>query len=292
MFLLPNAEFYITNVCNFTCENCNRFNHMNFKGNYKWQKNLYEKWAKLVDIKQIAILGGEPTLNPDLPNFILGISKLWPKASKEIVTNGTNLKSALVHELCKRYNWNIHICLHNKPGSRINKYIINNLAKHYGPFKNLTRKQTKQKSLTEQNHAFSTETFLHTKYGVQIKISEMTEFHENAFKDEKNLTLYESDPVQAYKYCTMKTCHHFFDGKLYKCGVVKLVPDIMKQKGKAYPKIYDQYVPLDPNDLDQQKLDDLVSNPIAQCKHCPANKEDWTLRSMQSGMLGNKLKNL
>jgi hypothetical protein len=70
------------------------------------------------------------------------------------------------------------------------------------------------------------------------------------------------------------------------------VPDFMKQKGKSYPKIYDQYAPLDADNITQKALDVLDNDPIPQCKHCPASQEDWTLKPMQSGMLGNKLKNI
>ncbi len=43
---------------------------------------------------------------------------------------------------------------------------------------------------------------------------------------------------------------------------------------------------------ESQSLDVLDNDPIPQCKHCPASQEDWTLKPMQSGMLGNKLKNI
>ncbi len=293
MLFLPNAEFYITNVCNFTCQNCNRFNHMGFKGSYKWHKGHYEKWAEKVHINEIWVLGGEPTLCPDLPNFILGISKLWPRSRKIIVTNGSNLKSDLVHKLMARYSWDVELDLHSKPGSKINKYIISNLIKNYGPFKKIRRFKKRLGVPTSANHSFATVTHLTTKYNVRVEIHEQPEFYNNAFKDEKNLILHDgSDPVEAHENCQMKTCHHFKDGKLYKCGVVCLVPDFMKQKGKSYPKIYDQYAPLDADNITQKALDVLDNDPIPQCKHCPASQEDWTLKPMQSGMLGNKLKNI
>jgi organic radical activating enzyme len=93
MFHLPYAEFYITNVCNLNCENCNRFNNFHFRGHLYWDdhKSEYQKWAKLVNIDEIGILGGEPLLNPDLLKWIQGVSELWPTSKLKLITNGTRL---------------------------------------------------------------------------------------------------------------------------------------------------------------------------------------------------------
>jgi len=294
---LPYAEFYITNVCNYSCHNCNRFNNYDFKGSYKWDNSYYEKWASKTKIRKINILGGEPTLNPNLPNFVLGISKLWPDTTnKRINTNGANLKSKLLHKLLKRYNWRIELNLHDLPPSKINKHVIQELNKHWGPLKLIKRTRKKVNLMTkrdENTQSFGdnmvTQTRMETSLGVVILINEMTEFHENAFIDKENMILYDSDPNDAHKHCTMKTCHHFIDGKLYKCGVVKLVPDIMKQKNLSYPSIYDQYKPLDDNST-QQDLDNLAKNSIPQCTHCPGSEEEWKLKRFKLDTKGNKFK--
>ena len=74
---LRYAEFYVTNVCNLACDNCNRFNNMDFKGKYDFDVEQYREWAEKLDIHRIAILGGEPTYHPNLGSWIEGISKLY-----------------------------------------------------------------------------------------------------------------------------------------------------------------------------------------------------------------------
>jgi len=88
---LNYVEFYITNVCNLNCTDCNRFNNYYFKGFQRWNdyKHIYKQWSKKLNIQQIAILGGEPTLNPTLNEWVYGISELWPMSYLSIVTNGT-----------------------------------------------------------------------------------------------------------------------------------------------------------------------------------------------------------
>jgi organic radical activating enzyme len=116
---LDRVEFYITNVCNYNCEHCNRFNNYHFTGQQKWEEyfNVYEQWSKKLDINYISILGGEPLLNPGINKWIDGITTNWPTARVEIVTNGTRLnKVKKLYETIKKTNGRafIHIGLHNK----------------------------------------------------------------------------------------------------------------------------------------------------------------------------------
>lgn len=94
MYNLPYSEFYITNVCNLNCPNCNRFNNYAFTGHQLWNDHaeLYRQWSKIITLKEIGILGGEPMLNPTFMDWVKGILDLWPAAEKiSIITNGTQL---------------------------------------------------------------------------------------------------------------------------------------------------------------------------------------------------------
>jgi organic radical activating enzyme len=94
MYSLPYSEFYITNVCNLNCPNCNRFNNYAFTGHQNWNDHadLYQQWSKIINLKEIGILGGEPMLNPSFMDWVKGILELWPTAEKiSIITNGTQL---------------------------------------------------------------------------------------------------------------------------------------------------------------------------------------------------------
>ena len=69
---IPKVEFYITNICNLTCEDCNRFNNHDFKGWQAWDdfKETYQQWSQYVELDQVVILGGEPLLNPTFIDWI------------------------------------------------------------------------------------------------------------------------------------------------------------------------------------------------------------------------------
>ena len=93
MHKLEYSEFYITNVCNLACDNCNRFNNFAFTGHYRWDDHhdKIQQWSKILQINKIAIIGGEPTSNPDFLKWVHGVATLWPNSTVVIVSNGTQL---------------------------------------------------------------------------------------------------------------------------------------------------------------------------------------------------------
>ena len=90
--MFNKIEVYITNVCNLTCEQCNRFNNFDFKGWQRWSDHAdqYQQWAKLIDLKSITILGGEPLLNPDIVSWVRGLNVTFG-IGVQILTTGTRL---------------------------------------------------------------------------------------------------------------------------------------------------------------------------------------------------------
>ena len=90
LFSLNYVEFYITNSCNFNCVGCNRFNNFKITGAQKWDDyaDAYRRWSEILDIKEWAVLGGEPMTNPDFLTWLRNISSLWPDSRGFFVTNG------------------------------------------------------------------------------------------------------------------------------------------------------------------------------------------------------------
>ena len=115
---LERVEFYITNVCNYNCEHCNRFNNYIFNGQQSWDDygDVYTKWGEKLSISDISILGGEPLLNPSINKWIDGIKGIWKDTGLEIVTNGTRLNKVknLYNTIRAHDSIFIHIGLHNR----------------------------------------------------------------------------------------------------------------------------------------------------------------------------------
>lgn len=115
---LSNVEFYITNVCNYNCDNCNRLNNFYFSGHQYWKdyQLLYKQWSEKINLGRIAILGGEPLLNPSILEWITGLRKLWPETKEfSLLTNGTRLEHwPELYTVAEKNRLHISIQLHNR----------------------------------------------------------------------------------------------------------------------------------------------------------------------------------
>jgi len=114
---LEYAEFYITNICNLNCPECNRFNNYKFKGQQNWEdySSDYYEWSKKVDIDKCGILGGEPLLNPSINDWIYGVREYWPNTEIKLVTNGTKMNKVKgLYNAIRDTNTITDICLHSK----------------------------------------------------------------------------------------------------------------------------------------------------------------------------------
>lgn len=112
-------EFYITNVCNFNCDNCNRLNNYYFSGHESWDdyKDHYRAWSEKLDVENILILGGEPLLHPELLSWINGIRSLWPQSNISILSNGSRIgywQQRGLFDVLSRTNTKLEITLHNR----------------------------------------------------------------------------------------------------------------------------------------------------------------------------------
>ena len=121
---IDKVEFYITNVCNFNCDNCNRLNNFYFSGHQYWKdyKDIYQAWSLKFDIANITVLGGEPLLNPSLAEWLEGLRILWPNSNITLLTNGTRLEHwPTMHDLLYKNKILMTVSLHNR--DRYDTYV-------------------------------------------------------------------------------------------------------------------------------------------------------------------------
>jgi hypothetical protein len=265
---VPYVEFYIINVCNLACSGCNRFNNYQFNGYQRWSDyaDIYQQWAQQVNIGSIAILGGEPLLNPTFMQWVVGINQLWPQKKIRIISNGFRLdrQSTLYSTLQQHRNIELWIGIHNKQHKKeiIQKVKDFTQVPHHVSF-NSDNPYQQYMLITDAND-------------VQIRIEYNWWFHQGAIvKQDNQLTLHQSNVEKAHEICHMKTCHHFIRGELYKCGVVAVLPEFDQQHSltlNAEDRLLMQnYRPLSISDsvkLKQQFINNL-NNPIDQCRFCP-----------------------
>lgn len=83
-------EMDITAVCNLKCPGCTHYSNYGTKGILPFAEGgpEMERWAARLMPSRFRILGGEPTINPELCDYIRKAHQLWPKAMREVVSNG------------------------------------------------------------------------------------------------------------------------------------------------------------------------------------------------------------
>ena len=274
---LPKAEFYITNVCNLSCENCNRFNNYNFTGWQNWRdyEEMYIQWAKKIKIDQLVILGGEPLMNPDICDWIRGLNRVWNRGV-QIVTNGTRLNAvaglydALVQDDRDGGNW-IAVSIHNVNDT--DRYLEEIHKFLQSPVTELTGNNKMGADYAFTDHS-----------GLKIHAWIQNSFYDASIQQHTTglFSLHNSDPELAHAECGMVKYknYHFIRGKLYKCGPVALMPEFDQQ----YPldistqdrALLNAYVPLSVGEFEQRGKEFIknIDNVIPQCKFCPSSFEN------------------
>jgi organic radical activating enzyme len=267
-YTITDGAFYITNVCNLTCESCESYNNKKFKGHFYWHEHQekYQQWADILHVRWLNIHGGEPFANPDLLNWAVGLKNLWNNSEKYYIsTNGTLLKHniELSKDLINR-GWSISICIHD-PDHRIEvETSIKEILKD--------RKYKIRK--IERSLIYS-----------DISTNQILITLETAFHFIKNSTNYISDSIihmhrnnidKAHQLCISAAtdqCHFFVRGDLYKCFLTAISQDLIKQfKIEQFAQdLLNSYTPATPTD-DETTLNLFFQNiekPIKQCTLCP-----------------------
>lgn len=279
---LSSVEFYITNVCNLTCEGCNRFNNLKFKGWQAWKdyEDVYREWGKHVDLDKIVILGGEPLLNPTLLEWVKGLRSIWPKCADrdarvpiQILTNGTRLGYYdNLYNFCAEHGAWIGVSLHHE---NYRQELFENIEKFFTnvPYKYYENLQGGA-GTTGGHYSFESN---HVKVGVWRQDS----FTQNSLRINPagDITLYTSDPAKAHAACNFvkHKVYHFIKGKLYKCGPVALFPELDEQFKLDLPpedqRLVHSYQPYTIDNIEQFKdnFSEHIDAVIPQCKFCPEN---------------------
>ena len=281
-YVLDKAEFYITNVCNLNCDQCNRFNDYKFAGWQRWSdyEAVHQRWADLVDIKQIVILGGEPLLNPSINEWIRGLSDIW-KRPVQILTNGTRLNHTpgLYQSLLSWHtdpavfkHW-VGISIHNREDLEF--YIQEAkqfLCEPIQMFSN--RKETDADKST-----LGADLALLDSNGVRVCFWIQDNFYNAAVTKNSigELTLFNNDPEISHRHCGFVQWknYHFIRGTLNKCGPAPLFAEFDRQHPLAISgadrELINAYQPYTVDQVEQQGTDILkkIDQVLPQCKFCP-----------------------
>jgi uncharacterized radical SAM superfamily Fe-S cluster-containing enzyme len=84
MIEIANLEFHAAHACNLHCAQCSHYSNFHAGGivSVEVARENFNAWRGRLAPKQIAILGGEPTLNPNLIQIIELSRRAFPDATQ------------------------------------------------------------------------------------------------------------------------------------------------------------------------------------------------------------------
>lgn len=239
-------EIYITNECNLTCSECNRYNNYDFSGHHDWRasESAILTWGKRISAPLITIIGGEPMLHPELFSWVDLACRAWPNTRVMVQTNGT-----VSHPDAER-------------------------IRRHSPFTGIVaslHNVSMEKTIKKRNSFFR-------KMGTDI--IDNTQFMDCALRDQgSHFVVHDSDPELAFNACSMKYSHTILHGKLHKCPMVAVLPEFQQQYAvqlsTRQQQLLDEYKPLTVDCTDQDLLVFLDNEDacVPQCNLCPDKHE-------------------
>lgn len=260
---LEFLESMIIRSCNLSCEGCTTFSDLKWSGYIPWEqgKEWIEPWTKRLEIQSWGVMGGEPLMNPDLPQWLEGIRKLLPEAQIRIVTNGLLLDKHqwIIDTLHDLGNSILKISYH-LPDERVDANID----------------QIMNRFDWKPVHEFGIDRWLSDRE-FRFQVSRPTQFLKTFQGPYNDMRPHDNTPSDAFEICVQKRCPMLWNGRIYKCGTVGLMPSLLERFN--WPNL-DQWQPyidagISPECSDQE-LESFVTNfgrPHRLCRQCPSTKD-------------------
>lgn len=249
----------ITQVCNLSCSGCTNYSDLTHSGYVKWNqgKAWLEPWLDILQISDFGIMGGEPLINPEVEDWMIGMRQLMPDAQIRFTTNGLLL-----------HRWPNLIDLAHDIGNCVFKVTVHVDDQHL------------EQNIQELFNKFSWEPVV--EYGIhrwktdrnlRLQINRPQKFLKTYLNDYANMRPYHSEPAKAFQICMQQTCPLLLNGRIYKCSTSALLEDTLNKFDRPN---WDEWKPYLESgisvDSDRKLIENFVNNfgkPHSQCAQCP-----------------------
>lgn len=260
--VLNLLDVHVTATCNLRCKGCTSFSDYQIDTYYEsWStiQPFLEILAQKVDVKGVAIAGGEPTMHPGIVDIVLGIREIFPTAMIDFVTNGTYLIKK--PEIIKTLHDIGHACLtisNHEPNKKYTQAVKQFVLDMYE-----WRPCTHRADWLETDNQF------------YLELRDSSRFLLPLGSDYNNLKPHYSDPDAAYKNCCFHASLNYYQGHLYKCAPLQYLPRLLRdwhQSDSAEWQYFLSYKPLSV-ECSQSELEDFFSKldkSEPYCAMCPS----------------------
>jgi hypothetical protein len=257
MQLIDALEIHVVHSCNLTCESCSHYSNQGHDGivSLAEAEEWMRAWHHRVRPRTFSLLGGEPTIHPQLTDFVSLARSHWPEAKLQLVTNGfllhrhPDLPRVLANDANACIALSIH---HTAPEYRARLMPVMALLVDW----------TRQGVRVECRPSHTSWTRRYKSFGATMQ----------PFTDER--------PRQSWENCAAKFCMQLFQGKLWKCPPIAYLrlQDAKYGLNTAWQP-YLQYEPLSANCSDFELTEFLAREDESVCRMCPAQPEHFAMPS-------------
>tara|TARA_Y100000992_G_C21228579_1_gene474247 strand:- start:197 stop:1027 length:831 start_codon:yes stop_codon:yes gene_type:complete len=265
-------DFPILSNCNLRCDNCSSYSNLNVEGvvqSLSQGKKDLVNWKKYINPIRLQILGGEPLLHKELPNFIKIAREIYPDTDLRIYTNGLllkrhkNLKKVLQENDCM-----LVISVHSVE-EKYKTLLHNNLSE----FLDNDMYTTANKSVVSFAKVFETQ-------GIKVELRDMVHHWSRVYK--KGIKPFNSDYKKAHEVCMWTHCTQLYKSKLWKCTQTAFFDDLMRRinNHEDWEQYKNMYTPLshdDPEHIKEKWFSEFLQ-PEPVCSMCRGNNKEVILR--------------
>ena len=258
MYDIEQLELHVTHACNFTCEGCSHYSNHGHTGNISLddcEEWLYG-WSKRVKPKTFTILGGEPTLNKDLPEIVYMVRAMFPDPTTgiDVITNATGLHlQPRLPQMLVATGATLAVSIHSTEHP--------NYIKKFKRGYKLAKKWKHDLGVWVEFWDFTNKEWVRQYKG----------FGDRMMPYEDN------NPRKSWEVCISKYAMQLHEGKLWKCTALAYLPMQAKKynlSDKWNP--YLKYQSLDVDCTDEELEEFLNREDESFCSMCPANRDVYT----------------
>lgn len=266
----------VTRTCNLSCTGCSTYSDLPHKSYTSWQngRQQIEPWLERIEFDHFGLMGGEPLINPEISQWLVGIRELMPHTTVRFPTNGLLLKKHpdiidLLHDIG---NVILKITVHLQD-QELDDIIDSILSKF----------------VWQPVYEYGIHRWLTTN-DLRFQVNRPDKFfmtHMNPYPD---AAPYSSAPVKAFEICHQKLCPLLHNGRIFKCSTSGLMQETLEPFGT--PNLQ-QWLPYWNHDLNGsisvqspdnaiEKFINNISKPHWICQQCPTQDTVVTIAHLAS----------
>ena len=249
--VITKLEFHVCDHCNLNCVGCTHFAPI-YQESFASLDEFARDMKRLSEdfyILRLRLMGGEPLLNPDLPEYIDLARNFFPHSHLAIVTNGLLLPRTdqRVFDSIKKNDAFVQISL-------------------YPPTYAMREKIKATLEAQKIDFSFGSGLVQANEEGI------IKEFHQ-CFTGVK-----EGRGREAAKRCLGSSCHFLRHGKISKCALPLLAEDINAYFGRNLEVLPEDYVDIYDKEIDPWEKVRRLKEATPFCDYCgdgTSTRFDW-----------------